>query len=171
MLQPWTVCHETLTSPRGRISRRRLAQVPLPDLAVFGAGEKEVRRRLGDNAFHTVCMAPVDPSIGIAFTQIPHSSKEVVETSTSSRRHERRRGGGVAIAAGVFDVEHSDLGIAGAGNQGAIVRVGHKLDGEDIGLVAREHGRIQRERRSRRLWLVRVDIQVLVVGPRREEAS
>lgn len=127
MLQPWTVRHEALSTPRRRVGGGRLTQVPLADLAVFGAGEEEVRRGLGDNALHTIRMAPVDSSVGIALTQVPHSSKEVVEALTPSRCHERRRGGGV-IVGGIFDVENAHLGIAGASNQGPIVGVWHKLD-------------------------------------------
>lgn len=147
MVQARSVGHEALATPGRRVRRRRLAQVPLSDLAIFGTCEEEVRRRLGDNPLHAIGMAPVDPSIGITFTQITRPFKEVVEASAPSRSRKCRGriGVGITVAGGVFDVEDAHLRVTGAGDQGAIVGMWHELDGEDVGLVTRGHGGAERE--------------------------
>lgn len=145
MVQARSVGHKALATPGRRVRRRRLAQVPLSDLAIFGAGEEEVWRRLGDNPLHAISMTPVDPSIGVAFTQITRPFKEVVEATAPSRggKCRGRIGVAVAVATGVFDVEDAHLRVAGAGDQSAIVGMWHELDGEDVGLVARGHGGVE----------------------------
>jgi len=77
-------------------------------------------------------MAPVDPRISVAFTQITRPRKEVVEASAPSRSRECRGRIGIAVAvtvaAGVFDVEDTHLRVTGAGDQSAIIGMWHELD-------------------------------------------
>lgn len=108
-------------------------------------------------------MTSVDSSIGVAFTQIAHSLKKIVEPPTPSRGRKGGGGTSIAIAAGVFNIEDAHLRIASASDQGPIVGMWHEFDREDVGSMARSHSRIQCERSIRRIGLIRIDIQMLVV--------
>lgn len=91
-------------------------------------------------------MAPVDPRIGIPLAEITHTPEEVIEP-LAPRGCSRRRGGrSISVCRGVFDIKDTDLGIAGTGYQGAVVGVGHELDGEDIGAMAGEDSGVQGKR-------------------------
>lgn len=69
----------------------------------------------------------------------------------------------------MFNVEYSY--VIGCRNDGPVVRVGHKLDGENVGAVAGKNRGRQMELRSRRLWVVRVDVDTVVVRPRSQQAT
>jgi len=68
--------------------------------------------------------------------------------------------------AGVLDVKNAD--VIGSGDDGAVVGVGHELDGKDVTLVARLDGSGQAELRSRRFGMVRVDVDAVVIGAGRK---
>lgn len=171
MFQSRAERHKALAASRGRVSGRRLAQIPLPDFAIFRASKEEKRRRLRDNTLDPVRMTPVDPRIGIPLAQIAHAPKEVVETLAARGRSRCRRRGRTAVCGGVFEIKDPHLGIASAGDQGPIVGVGHELDGENIGSVAGKNGRVQGKRRSGGVRLVGVDVQMLIVGARGQQAT
>jgi len=61
----------------------------------------------------------------------------------------------------VLDIEDSD--IIGRGDNGTVVRVGHKLDGEDVTPVPRHYRSGQAELRRRRFWVVRMDVDAVVI--------
>lgn len=63
---------------------------------------------------------------------------------------------------GVLNVE--DAHIVGCRDNGPVVRIGHEFDREDIAAMARYDGRGQAELRGRRLGVVRVDVDAVVVG-------
>lgn len=108
-------------------------------------------------------MTPVDPRIGVALAEIAHSLEEIVEPSTPSRGSKCGSGTSIAIAVGILNIEDAHLRIAGAGDQGPIVGVWHKLDGEYIGIMAGRHSRVQCEGSIGGFRLIRVDVQVLIV--------
>lgn len=85
VLATGSVGHEALATPRGRICGRRLTQIPLTHFTILGTGEEEVRGRLGDNPFHSVRVAPVDASVGVASRQIAHATEEIGHASASGR--------------------------------------------------------------------------------------
>ena len=80
-------------------------------------------------------MTPVNTSISGGIIQPPSITKESAESSAPGAV----LGGGVccsASSATVFQVEHPNLGVACTCNDGSVVRVGHELDAEDVGMVA-----------------------------------
>jgi hypothetical protein len=52
----------------------------------------------------------------------------------------------------VFNVE--DANVVGGGHDCAVIRVRHKLDGEDVAAMARHYGGSEAELRCRRLGVV-----------------
>lgn len=108
-------------------------------------------------------MTPVDPSIGVAFTQIAHPLEEIIEPSTPRGCRKGGCGTSIAVATGVFDIKDADLCVTSASNQSPIVGMWHEFDREDIGPMSGSHGRIQGKGSIGRLGLIRIDIQVLVV--------
>lgn len=80
-----SVSHEALATPRGRICGRGLTQIPLTHFTILGAGEEEERGRFGDNPFHSIRVAPVDASVGVASSQIAHATEEIGHPSASGR--------------------------------------------------------------------------------------
>jgi hypothetical protein len=49
--------------------------------------------------------------------------------------------------------------------------VGHELDGEDVGMVASAHARVEGEGFREISWIVIPDIQIGVIGARGEEST
>ena len=111
-------------------------------------------------------MASIDSGIGIAVTQVPRTTKELIEPPVPSGGLECRGRSIISASTGVFDIEDANLRIAAAGNQSPIIRVWHKLDGEDVGSVAGQNGGIECEWSIRGFWLVGVYIEVLIVRAR-----
>jgi hypothetical protein len=68
----------------------------------------------------------------------------------------------------VFDVE--DANVISRRDDGAVVRVWHELDREDVAPMTREYRSGKAELRCRRVGMVRMDVNAVVVGPGGEQS-
>lgn len=160
MLHSGPIRKHALATPRFRIGRGWLAQIPLTDFPIFGTCQEQIGRRFGDDALHAIRMTAVNPGIGVRLGEITRIGEEVVESLTPRRGGEARGRLDIAIAAGVFNIENSHLVIARAGDHRSIVGMRHKFDREDVRAVAGGNGGVQGEWGRGRFGLVGVDIQV-----------
>ena len=64
----------------------------------------------------------------------------------------------------IFDIEDSNLSIPRSRDECSVIGVGHELDREYVGGVACGNCSCELEGRDRVLWLIRMDIEMLVVA-------
>ena len=69
----------------------------------------------------------------------------------------------------VLNIEDSN--VIGRGDDGAVAGIGHELDREYVGFVTRFNGRGKVELRSRRVGMVRVDVDAVIIGPGRKQTT
>lgn len=159
--------HVSLAASWLWVGGRWLTQVPLTNLAIFRARQKEVGRRFDNDPLDPIGMTAINSDVGIPRIQVARIVEKVVKPSAPCRCRKGRRGvDAVAAIAGIFDVKDTNLGITGASHQSSIVGVWHKFDREDVRAVARRDGGIQREWCGGRIGLIGIDVQVLVVRAR-----
>jgi len=120
-----------------------------------------MRARLGDDTFGSIGMAAVDSRICIRFGQPSAVPKEVVEPPASCALCCTC---GSLRASTVFQVEYAYLRVSSTCDDGTVVRVGHELDGEDVGMVASADTGIEGERLRLVVGVVLPDVEVGIVG-------
>jgi len=115
-------------------------------------------------------MAPESLGIGVAFGQDKGIGDAVNAHSAGlGLCIIPRRRGSVQRVTGPLDIEDAD--IIGCGNDSPVVGVWHKLHREDVGLVTRHDGGGQVELGGRRVWMIGVDIDSVIIGAGGKQAS
>jgi hypothetical protein len=71
----------------------------------------------------------------------------------------------------MLQVKDTNLGVSRAGDQRAVARMRHELDGEDVGMVTGADTCVQREGLRGSVGIVVPDVQVGVIGAGSEEAA
>ena len=108
-------------------------------------------------------MAAIDSGICICFGQPSATPKEVIKSPASCTLCCTSGSlGGTTI----FQVKYPHFRITGTGHDGPVVRVGHELDGEDVGTVACADTGIEAERFCLVLGIVLPDVEVGIVRAR-----
>jgi len=108
-------------------------------------------------------MASVHPCIGVAIIQPPGMAEEVVESSAPCIGGKAGISCCILRCTTIFKIEHADLEVAGAGDDGSVARVGHEFDAEDVGMVASAYTRIESKRLCQIRWIVIPDVEICVI--------
>ena len=113
-----------------------MSDVPLPNIAVIGAGQEVERVVFCDNALHCIVVAAEGPLVRVRASKSDGIAQVVYGWSCSIRPLSAARS--IRRVTRVFDIE--DANVVGAGHDRAVARVGHELHGEDVRSVACHDG-------------------------------
>lgn len=127
-----------------------------------------MRARLGNDTLGSVGMAAIDSGVRICFGQPSAVPKEVVESPASCTL--RCTGSSLGTDT-IFQVKYPHFGISGTGHDGPIIRVGHELDGENVGTVASADAGVESERFCLVLRIVLPDVEVCIVRARGKQST
>jgi hypothetical protein len=116
-------------------------------------------------------VAPVHPGIGVAIIQPSRMAEVVVESPASSTCSETGISGSILRSSTILQIENTNLRVPCARYDRSVAGVRHKLDTEDIGMVARAHTRIEGEGFCQVRGVEIPDIQICVITTGGEEVA
>ena len=119
--------------------------------------------RFGHDAFSSIGMAAVDSCVRVCFCQPLAIGKEIVEPPAPCALLCTC---GSLCTSTIFQIKDSYFRITSACHDGTIVRMGHKLDREDVGMMAGANARIECEglRLVGRVVLPNVEVGIIGAG-------